>query len=145
MPEPIVPAVGWGVLHLFCRPTTTLDGDAVIGAVKQMEADDYQVVTVAILGHKADLGLMAIGPDLWRLRRFQTEIVAAGLDVVDSYVSLTEVSDYAQEVPEAMKQARLYPRLPPRGQADVVLLPDVEAPAAGRQLVRPARSTSARR
>jgi len=116
MPEPIVPAVGWGVLHLFCKPTPQLDPEAVIGAVKRAEADDYQVITVAILGHKADLGLMAIGPDLWRLRRFQTEIAATGLDVVDSYVSLTEVSEYAQEVPEAMKQVRLYPKLPPNGK-----------------------------
>ena len=30
-----------------------------------------------------------------------------------SYVSLTEVSEYAQGVPEEMKQARLYPQLPP--------------------------------
>ena len=117
MPEPIGPATGWGVLHLFCRPTPQLDAEAVIAAVKRAEADDYQVVTVAILGHKADLGFMAIGPDLWRLRRFQTELVAAGLEVVDSYVSLTEVSEYAQEVPEAMKQVRLYPRLPPEGKS----------------------------
>jgi chlorite dismutase len=116
VPDPVVPAVGWGVLHLFCRPTPRLDDEAVVAAVKRAEADDYQVVTVAILGHKADLGLMAIGPDLWRLRRFQTEVVAAGLDVVDSYVSLTEVSEYAQEVPEAMKQVRLYPQLPPTGK-----------------------------
>jgi chlorite dismutase len=117
MPEPIVPAVGWGVLHLFCRPTPQLDNEAVIAAVKAAEADEYQVITVAILGHKADLGFMAIGPDLWRLRRLQSELTAAGLDVVDSYVSLTEVSEYAQEVPDAMKQVRLYPRLPPKGKS----------------------------
>ena len=43
------------------------------------EADGYQVVTVALLGHKADLGLMALGPDVWRLRRLQTEAAGAGL------------------------------------------------------------------
>lgn len=116
MPEPLEPTTGWSVLHLFCQPSPAVDPEAVIGAVKRLESDDYQAVTVAVLGHKADLGLMALGPDLWRLRQFQTEIAGAGLDIVDSYVSLTEVSEYAQEVPEAMKQARLYPKLPPKGK-----------------------------
>ena len=71
---------------------------------------------MAIVGHKADVCLLALGPDLWRLRRFQTEVAAAGLDVVDSYVSLTEVSEYAERMPEERKQARLYPQLPPEGK-----------------------------
>ena len=74
------------------------------------------MVPVAVLGHKADVALMALGPDLWRLRSFQSEVVAAGLTVVDSYVSLTELSEYAQGLPEAMAQARLYPQLPPEGK-----------------------------
>ncbi len=52
-----------------------------------------------MLGHKADLGFMALGPDLWRLRGLQSALQAAGLEVVDSYVSLTEVSEYAQGCP----------------------------------------------
>jgi hydrogen peroxide-dependent heme synthase len=68
------------------------------------------------LGHKADLAFMVLGPDLWRLRDFQTAITRAGLDVVDSYVSLTELSEYSQGVPEPMKQARLHPQLPPEGK-----------------------------
>lgn len=109
----VSPSVGWGVVHLFCRPTPLTDGAAVTAAVKSTEADDHQVVSVALLGHKADLALMALGPDLWRLRRFQSDLQRAGLDVVDSYVSLTEVSEYAEGMPEEMKQARLYPSLPP--------------------------------
>ncbi|MGH9246787.1 MAG: chlorite dismutase family protein [Acidimicrobiales bacterium] len=88
----------------------------MIAAVKAMEADDHQVVTVAMLGHKADVAFMAIGPDIGRVRRFQSDVATAHFEAVDSYVSLTEVSEYAQEVPEAMKQARLYPRLPPKGK-----------------------------
>ena len=42
-----------------------------------------------------------------------TRLAAAGLLLVDSYLSLTELSEYAQGVPEPMKQARLYPQLPP--------------------------------
>jgi chlorite dismutase len=116
MPDALSPTTGWGVVHLFCRPTPSVDRQRVVAAVKAMEADDHQVVTVAVLGHKADVGFMALGPDLWRLRRFQTELVAAGLDVVDSFVSLTELSEYAAGVPDDLKQARLFPNLPPEGK-----------------------------
>ena len=103
-------------MHLFCDATPAADPGAIAGAVKSLEADEHQVVPVAVVGHKADLCLLALGPDLWRLRSFQTEIAAAGLDVVDSYVSLTEVSEYAEGMPEERKQARLYPQLPPEGK-----------------------------
>jgi peroxiredoxin len=112
-PDPLIPSVGWGVLHLFFRVARTVDREAVIDAVKSARAEGDQVVTVALLGHKADLGVMALGPDLWRLRALQSALGAAGLEPTGSYVSLTEVSEYAQGVPEEMKQARLYPTLPP--------------------------------
>jgi chlorite dismutase len=114
--QPLTPATGWGVLHLFCKPAPLADAEAITAAVKSCEADDHQVITVAVLGHKADLGFMALGPDLWRLRQLQSDLAAAGLDIVDSYVSLTEVSEYAQGVPEELKQRRLYPQLPPEGK-----------------------------
>lgn len=116
MPGDVSPTVGLGVLHLFCKVTPLADPDAVIAAVKHAEADGDQVVPVAVLGHKADLAFMALGPDLWRLRRLQADLQAAGLEVSDSYVSLTELSEYAQGVPEEMRQARLYPKLPPEGK-----------------------------
>ena len=101
MTDPLVPSVGWGVLHLFCKlpdapnpgAAPRCDTEAVVQAVKDAQSDDVQVVTVAMLGHKADLGVMALGADLWRLRRLQSDLQAAGLVVVDSYVSLTEVSE----------------------------------------------------
>ncbi|HEX7095416.1 MAG TPA: chlorite dismutase family protein [Acidimicrobiales bacterium] len=114
--EPVTPSVGLGVVHLFCRRTPLTEPDEVIGAVKAAEADEVQVVPVAVLGHKAELAFMALAADLWRLRDLQTALTRAGLEVVDSYVSLTEVSEYAQGVPEPMKQARLYPKLPPEGK-----------------------------
>lgn len=113
MPDPMSPTVGWNVVHLICTVTPLADATAVSTAVKSLEADDHQVVPVALIGHKGDVCLLGLGPDLWRLRRFQTEVEAAGLSVVDSYVSLTEVSEYAQGMPEERKQARLYPQLPP--------------------------------
>jgi chlorite dismutase len=59
---------------------------------------------------------MALGPDVAHLRRFQTALGRAGLDLVDSYVSRTEVSEYAQGMPEDRLRDRLYPRLPPAGK-----------------------------
>jgi len=117
MPDDVRPATGWAVLHLFCAAGPDgVDAQAVVAAVKDVQAREVQVVSVALLGHKADLGVMAIGPELWQLRALQTALQSAGLDVVDSYVSLTEVSEYAQGMPEEMKRTRLYPQLPPEGK-----------------------------
>ncbi|MDQ3385347.1 MAG: chlorite dismutase, partial [Actinomycetota bacterium] len=84
MVEPVTPSEGWGVLHLFCKVRPGADGAAVTAAVKVLttggEGDDHQVVPVAVLGHKADLAFLAIGPDLWRLRRFQADLQGAGLE-----------------------------------------------------------------
>jgi hydrogen peroxide-dependent heme synthase len=113
MTDPITPSTGWGVLHLFCKATPVADTEAVVAAVKAGQTDGHQVVTFAVLGHKADLGFMAVGPDMWRLRDLQSGLQAAGLTVVDSYLSVTEVSEYAQGLTEGMKRPRLYPNLPP--------------------------------
>ncbi len=114
--EPLSPAIGLGVLHLFCRSRATVDVPALEQAEHAARKAGLTVVTVALLGHKADVGFMVLGPDLWELRRFQTEVVRAGLDPTWSYVSLTEVSEYASGVPEELKHARLYPSLPPEGK-----------------------------
>tara|TARA_B100000959_G_scaffold267158_1_gene310342 strand:- start:7098 stop:7733 length:636 start_codon:yes stop_codon:yes gene_type:complete len=100
-------------MRLFGR---SVDVRAVKAAVRAATDAGDQVVPVAILGHKADMALMALGDDLWRLRDLQTAVVAAGLEVVESYVSMTEISEYAAGVPDEMKQARLYPQLPPEGK-----------------------------
>ena len=112
----LTPTTGWGVLHLFCRVTPGFDANALRKTVRAAEADGYQVVPVALLGHKGDLGLMVLGPDVWRLRRLQTEVAESGLVLAQSYVSLTEVSEYAAGVPEELRQARLFPQLPPAGK-----------------------------
>jgi hydrogen peroxide-dependent heme synthase len=95
-----------------------------------------------VLGHKADLGVMALGPDFARLQAFQTELLAAPLDPVYSYVSLTEQSEYGatedderarlvaeeglagaeleerlatwRERIEHYREQRVHPQLPPR-------------------------------
>ena len=116
MSEPVSPSDGLVVLHLFLKVCGHSDAGAVRSTVDSATAAGDQVVSVAILGHKADLAVMALGTDLWRLRDLQTGLVAAGLEVVDSYLSLTEVSEYAQGVPDEMKRARLHPELPPEGK-----------------------------
>jgi len=121
--EPLSPSIGWNVLHLFCKVGPATDGQAIVSAVKEAAGDGHQVVTFAVLGHKADLGFLALGPDVWHLRRFQAALQRAGLDVVQSYVSLTEVSEYAAGMPEEMLNARLYPQLPPAGKRAICFYP----------------------
>jgi len=114
--EPVTPSEGWGVLHLFYRVDRERaerePGGAkrVLDAVASLEADDHQALCFAVLGHKADLGVMALGPDLARLQAFEQELAAAPLDAAWSYVSLTERSEYTTD--EERARQRLYPRLP---------------------------------
>ena len=117
MLDPVMTSEGVAVVHLFCSRTPGTDDAAVVASVKAAQADDVQVVTVAVLGHKAELCFMALHPDSWKLRDLQTGLTNAGLVVVDSFVSITEVSEYAQGVPEEMKNMRLYPELPPEGKS----------------------------
>ena len=111
-PEAVSPAVGIAVLHLFCKADALYDAEAFVAAVKHAEAAGCQVATIAVLGHKADMAIMAMHADQRELRALQTAVQRAGLEVVDSYVSLTEASEYAKGLPEHMVNARLYPTLP---------------------------------
>ena len=117
MPEALEASVGVGVIHLFCTVGEGTDRAAIEAAVKAAEADDLQVVPVAVLGHKADVAFMVLGKDWWKLKAFQTALSVAGLTVIDSYVSMTELSEYAKGLPEQMASARLYPQLPPEGMS----------------------------
>ena len=144
--EPVSPTVGWNVVHLFCRiprmgpvvagpPGSPLPPRprlaAVLDAVEAARKNDHQVVTASILGHKADLCVLALGPDLRVLRGLQTDLQRAGLVLSDSYVSITEVSEYAAGVPDEMKQARLYPDLPPAGMPAFCFYPMSKRRAPG--------------
>jgi peroxiredoxin len=106
----VTPSIGWGVLHLFYRVRREhLDGSAgknIRAATAALEADGHQALFVAVLGHKADLAVMALGPDLARLQQFQAALLATGaLEPVYSYVSLTELSEYTSS--DADERARL--------------------------------------
>jgi len=89
------------VLHLFYRVdpgrAEQEPGGAkrVLDAIASLEADEsHQVLTFAVLGHKADIGVMALGPDLARLQAFQHELLGAPLTPTWSYLSMTELSEY---------------------------------------------------
>ena len=99
--EPVSPSIGWGVLHLFFRvdrARAEQDPGAakrIVDAVASLEADGHQALVFAVLGHKADLGVMAYGPDLARLHAFQQELLTGPLLPDYSFVSLTELSEYS--------------------------------------------------
>jgi chlorite dismutase len=109
--EAVTPSIGWGVLHLYYRVDREraerdgASGKRIVDAVAALEADGHQALTLAMLGHKADLGVIALGPDLARLQRFQNELLAAPVEPAWSYVSLTEQSEYGAT--EADERARL--------------------------------------
>jgi chlorite dismutase len=110
------PSEGVSVLHLFLAGGPLADRDEIVAVLDKAAADGIQVVTASMLGHKADLAVMGLTSDPWALRTLQTGLVAAGLELVDSYVSITEISEYAAGLPEEMKSDRLYPNLPPEGK-----------------------------
>jgi hydrogen peroxide-dependent heme synthase len=109
--DPVQPSVGWGVLHLFYRVDRDRAerdpeaGKRVSDAVQSLVDDGHQALLFVVLGHKADLGVMVLGPDLARLHAFQQELTGTPLTLVDSYVSLTELSEYTST--EDDERARL--------------------------------------
>ncbi len=108
--ESVSPSVGWGVLHLYYRVDRSRAGEPggakrILDAIVALEADGHQVIVSSVLGHKADLGVMALGPDLARLQQFQQEMLEGPLVPEYSYVSLTEQSEYGQT--EDDERARL--------------------------------------
>jgi hydrogen peroxide-dependent heme synthase len=111
--EPVVPSRGWGVTHLFFRvhpgrvPEPGQAGKELVAALESFEAAaDHQVLCSLVLGLKADLGVMALGPDLTRHEQLARSLRALpALEPAYSFVSMTEVSEYMETVEEA--RARL--------------------------------------
>ncbi|MEZ5321200.1 MAG: chlorite dismutase family protein [Microthrixaceae bacterium] len=113
---PSRPQIGLAVGHLFWTTAELTDAAEARSAIAEVRDQGDQVVCAAMLGHKADLCTMVLAADQWTIRRFQTAMTSAGFVLADSYLSLTESSEYAAGLPEEMKQARLYPQLPPEGK-----------------------------
>jgi hydrogen peroxide-dependent heme synthase len=105
-PEPLTPSVGWGVVHLVLRTEPGADGAGMLDAIRAFIADDpNQVLTFSVLGGGADLGVMALSPDLDRLDVLTKALTAGPVDVAYSFFSLTEGSEYTST--EADERARL--------------------------------------
>jgi hydrogen peroxide-dependent heme synthase len=111
--EPVTPSVGWGVTHLYFRVVPSRDpdpgqaGKELIAALEAFAADpDHQVLCSLVLGLKADLGVMALGPDLGRHQALARALTALpALEPGYSFVSVTEISEYSETVEDA--RARL--------------------------------------
>jgi hydrogen peroxide-dependent heme synthase len=138
---PVRPSEGWGVLHLFLRAFPGEPGAEGMAAAARdfAAAESQQLIAFSVLGGMADLGIMALGPDLDALDRLGKAVLAGPVEAVASFVSLTERSEYtatedeerarleaegATDVEsklaewrariEAYVDARLHPRLPAR-------------------------------
>lgn len=137
----VEPSEGWAVVHLMLRARRGQEGgEAVAAAIAAFTAvDPQQVIAFSILGGRADLGLMLIGPELHAVDRLTKQILAGPVECVDSYVSVTESSPYTttedeerarlegegeqdvegrlavwREHMDRYRDARLHPRLPAR-------------------------------
>ncbi len=135
------PSEGWGVVHLMLRAAPGAPGaqGTLAAAEAFAAAEPQQVIAFSVLGGRADVGLMAIGPDLDALDSLVKAVLAGPFEPVYSFLSLTELSEYASTEDderarlaaqgtgdvdgklaewrtraEAYREARLHPRLPPR-------------------------------
>jgi chlorite dismutase len=120
VPASLVPEEGWHVLHLFYRidraalaalgPEARQQGRAeVLQALTPTEGGGVeQMHRFAVMGHKADFGLMIAGPDPRAIHGVQTALQSSTLGPAlipaYSFTSLTEVSEY---VPDAEQYAQL--------------------------------------
>lgn len=104
--DAVIPSEGWGVVHLFLRARRGAGAGALLAAIAQFTATDpNQVIPFSVLGGRADLGLMALSPDLDALDRLTKAVLAGPVECVSSFVSLTESSEYTST--EADERARL--------------------------------------
>jgi len=104
---------GYGVLHLFGNRGQNFDSQRVLSAYKLADKLGVATVSVALLGHKGEFGIMLMHEDFLVLRRVQLALADAGIVYTTSYLSITEISEYAGNLPEERRRPRLYPELPP--------------------------------
>jgi hydrogen peroxide-dependent heme synthase len=102
--DPVTPGEGWPVLHLFLSVDHAEVPHLPPGAAKDLAEvlgrwqERTQLHVFSTLGHKSDVMLVAIDPDLTRLRALQTDVQASeaapALELTWSYLSLTEAGEY---------------------------------------------------
>jgi peroxiredoxin len=108
-------STGWAVTHLYYRVRAGAAGDPghagkeLVAALDGFAgAPDHQVLACTVLGLKADLGIMAIGPDLASHdelpRALASGAAGAALEPALSYLSLTELSEYLPSLEETRRR-----------------------------------------
>ncbi len=117
--EPVTPSEGWGVLHLFFLVRREIASDPHFDTGSAAtdfrtrirafdERPDQQVLAFSVLGHKADIGFMALAPDLAALDRLKVTLTSAPLGqalvLAGSYLSLTELSEYTPTVEDEARR-----------------------------------------
>jgi peroxiredoxin len=114
--EPVMPSAGWAVTHLYCRvhPTRCADagqaGKELVAVLEQFEAaQDHQVLCSSVLGLKADLGVMALGPDLTRHETLARTLGAMpALEPAYSFFSMTETSEYMETLDQVRDRLKAH-------------------------------------
>jgi peroxiredoxin len=131
---------GWGVVHLMLEARRGASAAGIRDAIASFVRDEpNQAVAFSVLGGRADLGVMLLGPDLDALDRATKAIRSGPVTCVASFFSVTELSEYtaseederarleaegSAEIAAALdawrdrmatyRHDRLYPRLPDR-------------------------------
>lgn len=114
--DPVVPAEGWHVLHLFYKVEQgqwqLYSGDEkrraktnLSALVQEVRATaETQLLIFSVVSPKADLGFMLLTPDLQTAHAFEKKLsLSLGADVltaVFSFLSLTELSEYTSSEEE---------------------------------------------
>ncbi|MHC5541111.1 hydrogen peroxide-dependent heme synthase [Singulisphaera rosea] len=120
VPATLIPVDGWHFLHLFFKvdrgvlaglsPEARAEGRAELERILTPSGagGPDQMQSFAVIGHKADFGVMLAGKDLKAIHGIQVAIQASklgpALSISDSFYSITEVSEY---VPDAEEYARI--------------------------------------
>lgn len=109
------PELGLMVVHLGVKQLAPLSVDELKTGSDRFLAAGGQIVFVASVGNQSEAIFMLLTKDVVSLKIFQTALIKSGFEITFSYVSSTEISEYAKGMPQQMKDVRLYPILPPDG------------------------------
>ena len=118
--EPLVPAEGWHVLHLFYKiehgawalldPAEQREAKTQLSSLIQeiRATEGAQILTFAMVSPKADLGFMLLCADLHTANAFEKRLTLAlspdVLTPVYSFLSMTERSEYTTSEAEYAQQ-----------------------------------------
>lgn len=100
--------IGLYVSHLMVSfPYESRDGvvSDFAATIGKYASDRVQILTGATFGHESDALVMILAPSAGELITIEQAIKATGVFVVDSFLSITEISEYTTTEPQ--EQARV--------------------------------------